>query len=681
MNLVTILLLSGLLFSPVSTESVRISSPGDVLQVIFSLENGAPYYRIQRFGKDVIALSRLGFMLKSRSFPDRSFLIASDESRHIDETWTQVWGEKREIRNHYHQLRIDLEETGDSPRRMILVFRVYDDGVAFRYEIPEQPELTEFQIMDEFTEFTLSGDHLAWWIPAFRWNRYEYLYSCSPVSGLDTVHTPLTLETEDGLVLSIHEAALTDYASMALARTDRSTLKADLVPWSDGVRVRTAAPMRTPWRTIQIVDTPGELITSYLILNCNEPNRLKDVSWIKPGKYTGIWWEMHLGTATWGSGPAHGATTRNVKRSIDFASRFGLDGVLVEGWNVGWDGDWIKNGDKFRFTKPYDDFDIHEVTRYATEKGVRLIGHHETGGSVINYEGQMKKAFEYYSRLGVRMVKTGYVNHGRNIRRLDETGKTQMEWHHGQFMVRHYRRVVEEAAKHRIMLNVHEPIKDTGIRRTFPNMMTREGARGQEFNAWSPDGGNPPEHTTILPFTRLLAGPMDYTPGIFDLIFRDARPENRVNSTLAKQLALYVVLYSPLHMVPDLPENYLSRPDAFQFIVDVPVDWQDTRVLNASIGDYVTIVRKERESDDWYLGSITDENGRILKAPLNFLDPDKIYMAEIYRDGEQADWVKNPYDFRIEKRIVDYQTTFTLRLAPGGGQAVRFRPSGEDDFH
>ena len=534
--------------------------------------------------------------------------------------------------------------------------------------------------MDELTEFAFTENHDAWWIPAFYWNRYEYLYQNTPISKINSVHTPVTFETDDGLFISLHEAALTDFASMALKRTEGNTLKAELIPWSDGIKVRGQSPIKTPWRTIQIADTPGGLITSYLILNLNEPNKLDDVSWIKPGKYIGIWWEMHLAVSTWGSGDIHGATTENTRRYIDFAAKHGFDGVLVEGWNVGWDGDWIANGDKFQFTTPYPDFDIEGLSKYAADKGVRLIGHHETGGGITNYEKQMDDAFKYYNRLGIRAVKTGYVRHSNDIRRYDEKGRRLTgEWHHGQYMVRHYRKALETAAKHKVMINAHEPIKDTGIRRTYPNMLSREGARGQEFNAWAQDGGNPPEHTTILPFTRMLGGPMDFTPGIFELHFEKARPDNRINSTLINQLALYVVLYSPLHMAADLPQNYEARPEPFQFIKDVPTDWEDTRVLHARIGDYITTVRKDRNSRDWFLGSVTDENGRMLKTSLSFLDAGQDYVAEIYRDGLNADWEKNPYDFEIVEELVDSHGEISLRLAPGGGQAIRFRPATETD--
>lgn len=664
-----------------ATQALTVASPNRILEVQCWLDDdGQPFYSIQRLGSDVLKPSRMGFLLDGNLSLAEGFDIESHKGTTFDETWTQVWGEKKEIRNHYNELRINLKKSKSPKHKMSIVFRVYDDGIGFRYEIPNQSSLKSFKIIDEITEFAFSGDHQAWWIPAYQWNRYEYHYQESPLSKLDTVHTPLTMESEDGLFISIHEAALTDFASMTLAHSGDNTLIADLVPWSDGVKVKTGAPMVSPWRTLQIADNAGELITSYLILNLNEPNKLQDVSWIKPGKYVGIWWEMHLGTATWGSGEKHGATSANTRRYIDFAAEHGFDGVLVEGWNIGWDGDWIANGDKFSFTRPYPDFDLEGLAAYALEKGVRLIGHHETAGGIINYEKQLRDAYKLYNRLGIRAVKTGYVRHANEIERLDENGKRIAgEWHHGQYMVRHYRKSVEEAVKHQIMLNIYEPIKDTGERRTYPNLLSREGAWGQEFNAWGGDGGSPTEHTSILPFTRMLAGPMDYTPGIFDLLFEKSRPENRVKTTLTHQLALYVVLYSPLHMAADLPENYEARPEPFQFIKDVPVDWEDTRVLHAQIGDYITTVRKDRHSDDWFLGSICDENGRVLSAPLHFLESDKQYVAEIYRDGPGADWREKPYDYEITEQLVDQSTVLSIRLAPGGGQAIRFRPATDDD--
>ena len=647
-----------------SVTPVTVASPSGRLVASLSLEEGVPHYAVFRDGREVIRASRLGFRLREGDPLDRDFRVAESTRRLVDETWEQPWGEARRIRNHFNELRVGLVQDARGSRRMDVVFRAFDDGVGFRFEWPEQEGLRDFEITDELTEFALTADHGAWWIPAYRVNRYEYLYRRSPVSALGSVHTPLTMETGDGLYVSIHEAALTDYASMTLQANGADALRCDLVPWPDGVKVKARTPFVSPWRTIQIADTPGDLITSYLILNLNEPSRIADTSWISPGKYVGIWWGMHLGIWTWGSGPDHGATTERAKAYVDFAAAHGLDGVLVEGWNVGWDGDWIRNSDLFSFTEPYPDFDLAEVARYAAQKGVTLIGHHETSFGIDNYERQMEDAFALYERLGVRAVKTGYVDNGNPRRQL----------HHGQYMVRHYRKVVEAAARHRIMLDVHEPIKDTGIRRTWPNMMTREGARGMEYNAWSADGGNPPEHEAILPFTRMLAGPFDFTPGVFDLKLTSAKDQRpaRVNTTLAKALANYVVLYSPLHMAADLVENYEDEP-AFRFVEDVPTDWEETRVLNGAIGDFVTIARKERGGDDWYVGSVSDEFARSLEVSLSFLDPGREYVAEIYADAHNADWEDRPHEITIAERPVDSTTVLTLRLAPGGGQAIRIR--------
>ena len=655
-------------------QDLTVSSPDGTVQVSFILEGGEPSWRVRRLHRDVIRPSKLGFVLGDGIRLDRDMVVLSSEQSGFDETWTQPWGEKKDIRNRYNQLRVLLADKSKKPRQMAVVFRVFDDGVGLRYEWPEQKHLGEFKIMDESTEFVLAADHTAWWIPAYQGNRYEFLYTESSTSKVDRVHTPFTMETANGLFLSIHEAALTDFASMTLANKGDLVFKADLVPWFDGVKVKASTPCVSPWRTLQIGDTAGELITSYLILNLNEPNKLGDVSWVKPGKYVGIWWEMHLRTHTWGSGPQHAATTERTRRYIDFAAAHGFDGVLVEGWNVGWDGNWMDGGKEMVFTQPYPDFDIKELTSYGASKGVSLIGHHETGGGALNYERQMEEAFQFYQDLGVTAVKTGYVAHGQGIEWVEQDGSVRKEWHHGQFMVRHYRKALLAAARHKIMLDVHEPIKPTGIRRTYPNMMTREGARGQEYNAWGANHGNPPDHTTILPFTRLLAGPMDYTPGIFDLLFPKERPDNRVNGTLANQLALYVVLYSPLHMAADLLKNYEASLDAFQFIKDVPTDWSDTRVPHARIGDYVTIVRQDRNSENWYLGAITDEVGHTLNVTLSFLDPGRKYVAEIYKDAVDACWKENPLAIEITTAQVDSTTTLELRLAPGGGQAIRFSP-------
>ncbi len=651
-------------------ETRAVESPGGTLKVTFSLEDGTPMYRIDRGTTAVVLPSRLGFAFKDAPPLGGGLSLVDSQESSVDETWEQPWGEEREIRDRHNQLRVELRESGEPGRRFAVVFRVFDDGVGFRYELPEQPGLGDFQIMDELTEFAFPAAHDCWWIPAYRDNRYEYLPTRSPITQIEVVHTPLTMQTSDGLYLSLHEAALTDYASMTLRNPDGGlTLKADLVPWSDGVRVKGSTPAVTPWRTIQIADRPVGLINSYLILNLNEPNRLGDVSWVKPGKYVGIWWGMHLNRWTWGSGPKHGATTVRTKQYIDFAAKHGFRGVLVEGWNVGWDGNWMENSELFSFTQPYPDFDIRELARYAASKGVKIIGHHETSAGIDNYERQMEDAFKFYRELGIDTVKTGYVG----------TRANKTEWHHGQYMVRHYRKVVQTAARYGIMLDVHEPIKDTGIRRTYPNMMTREGARGMEYDAWGEDGGNPPDYTTIIPFTRMLSGPFDFTPGIFDLTFVEDRPNNRSNTTLAKQLAFYVVIYSPLAMAADLIENYEGQP-AFQFIEDVPVDWESTVALDAVIGDYVSIARKDRHSQDWYLGALTDENGRTLSTPLAFLDGTGKYVAEIYADAADADWKTNPKAIEISKKLVDASTTMELKLAPGGGAAIRFRPATEEDL-
>src|SRR3989442_15808581 len=600
---------------------VRVTSPGGRNRVTGEVRDGALAYSVDRDDRAVLLPSRLGFAFQGAP-PLRDGLRMVDTSRNtVDETWTQPWGEVARVRDHHNELQVSVAEAASPGRRFVVVFRVFNDGVGFRYELPEQPGLGEFAISDELTEFALADDARAWWIPSNRprLHRSEMLFSSSPVSGLDSGQTPLTMETRDASTfIVIHEANLVDYARMNLrgARMENRTLHAALAPYADGIKVRGRTPFVTPWRTVQVADRATDLAPSVLGLNLNPPNRLDSTSWIKPMKYVGIWWGMHIGTMTWSAGPKHGATTANAKRYIDFAAANGLGGVLVEGWNVGWDGDWIQNRNAFSFTRSYPDYDLVEVARYAHEKGVKLIVHNETSGGIENYERQLDSAFALYHSLGLDAVKTGYVT--------DLTSQGHSHW--GQYMVRHYRHVIEQAAQYGIMLDVHEPIHDTGERRTYPNMMTREGARGQECRARGGEGGNPPEHETILFFTRMLAGPMDFTPGIFDILVergtgRPRRPEEpRVRTTLSKQLALYLVLYSPLQMAADLPENYEPQP-AFQFIRDVPVDWDTTRVLEGKIGDYVVEPRRERNGQSWYVGAITDEEGRTFDVPLSFLAP------------------------------------------------------------
>jgi alpha-glucosidase len=656
-------------------DQIRVASPDGRNRITVELRDGALFYSLQRDGRAVLLPSRLGFEFRGAP-PLRDGLRVVDTTRStVDQSWTQPWGEVARVRDHHNELRLSAAESAPPARRFAIVFRVFNDGVGFRYEFPEQPGLGEFAITEELTEFALADDARAWWIPSNRprLDRSEMLYSSSPVSVLDSVQTPLTMETRDGRTLIvIHEANLVDYARMNLRgpRMENRTLGAALAPYADGIKVRGRTPFVTPWRTIQLADRATDLVPSVLGLNLNPPSVLPSTDWITPMKYVGIWWGMHIGTMTVSPGPKHGATTANAKRYIDFAAANGIGGVLVEGWNLGWDGDWIQNRNAFSFTQAYPDYDLGEVARYAHEKGVKLIVHNETSGGVENYERQMDSAFGLYHSLGLDAVKSGYV--------ADLTSDGHSHW--GQYMVRHYRKVIETAAKYGIMLDVHEPVHATGERRTYPNMMTREGARGQEYNAWGGEGGNPPEHETILFFTRMLAGPMDFTPGIFDVLIergtgRPRRPEEpRVRTTLAKQLALYVVLYSPLQMAADLPENYEHQP-AFQFIRDVPVDWDTTRVLEGKIGDYVVVARRERNGESWYVGAITDEEGRSFDVPLSFLSPGRRYVAEIYADGPGAHWLTNPLPVAISRRAVTASSRLRLVLAPGGGQAIRIRPA------
>ena len=647
----------------------RVASPDGTIVVELATDNdGRPAYAVSRKGQPVIASSRLGFLLLDAPKFERNIEIVQPRTRTFDETWEQPWGERRLIRNHYNELTVTLKEKAKPFRSFDVVFRVFDDGVGFRYRFPKQSGLEQVKISEELTEFSLARDATAWWIPAGEWNREEYPYHRTPVQQVGDAQTPITFRFEDGTHLSIHEAALVDYSGMNLTRVEDRKLKADLTPGIGEGKVVRAAPFDTPWRTLLLSDAAAGLAMSSLTLNLNEPNALGDVSWVKPMKYVGVWWEMHLDLKSWASGPKHGATNDNVRKHIDFAAKHGFGGVLVEGWNVGWDGDWFGNGEDFSFTQSYPDFDLEALSRYARSKGVVLIGHHETSGNAAHYEEQMGDAFDLYQRVGVPAVKTGYVADASQAKVTGADGRRHYAWHEGQDMARHHLKVVTEAAKRHIAVNPHEPIKDSGLRRTYPNWITREGARGMEFSAWG-QPGNPPEHEANLVFTRLLAGPMDYTPGIFGM---KTRSTDGIATTWAKQLSLYVVIYSPLQMAADLLENYEKNPAPFQFIKDVPVDWDDTRVLNGEVGDYVTIARKERGGDNWYLGALTDEDGRTLSVPLTFLDEGRRYTAQIYRDGDKAHWKTAPQDIVIEERSVARGDTLTLKLAPGGGQAIRF---------
>jgi alpha-glucosidase len=645
-----------------------VDSPRTVLTVCVDADARGPFYEVFRGGQRIVARSKLGLVLDGgANAPATS--VSSARRKTVDTRWEQPWGEQRVIEDRHNELALSLSGANTEPYD--LVIRAFDDGIGFRYEFKQIAAARDVAILDELTEFTLAGDFDAWWYPARQPDRDEYLYARAPLHLVHLAETPLTLQSP-GLYLSIHEAALVDYASMNLRRTAERTLKADLMPWSDGVLVRKSGPFTTPWRTILVGATPAALADSRLELNLNEPARIADTSWIQTGKYVGIWWEMHLNKSTWGSGEKHGANNANVKRYIDFAAKHGFGGVLVEGWNKGWDGDWIANGRHFSFTESYPDFDLPMLAAYGKSKGVRIIGHNETAGAVENYERQLEAAMALYEKNGVSVVKTGYVRPSGSLERTLADGTLGHEWFAGQFRVRHEVKVAEVAARHRISIDAHEPVKDTGLRRTWPNMLSREGARGQEFNAWGRPT-NPPEHLSILPFTRLLAGPMDFTPGIFDLTWGKTNVNERVQSTLATQLAEYVIIYSPVHMAADLPENYERRPDAFQFIKDVPTDWESSRTLQGEIGDYVVVVRQQRGAADWYLGATTDENARTVNVPLDFLAPKKKYEAQIYRDAPDASYLTNPTALVIEKRQVTSKDALEAWLAPGGGLAVRFR--------
>ena len=659
--------------TPAAAEVVVDSPDGDIRVSVSLNHAGQARYEVAFRDKPVIMRSRLGLRFRDHVALEDALRIATTSTASADSTWEQPWGERRLIRDRYNALTVEFESTDGPSRKYWLEVRAHDDGIGFRYVVPEQPYLRDVAIVDELTEFRLERTATAWWIPGRAWNRYEYLYRKTPVTDMALAHTPATFRLTGGTHVSIHEAALVDFPAFVLEQRRPGVLRTNLTPLSSGLRALKQTPFTTPWRTIQISSDAVGLLNSDLILNLNEPNALGDVSWVEPGKYVGIWWAMHLDVRSWESGEKHGATTAETKRYIDFAAANGIDGVLVEGWNVGWDGNWLENGAVFSFTDPYPDFDLRAVAAYAEKKGVRLVGHHETSGHITNYESQMDAALDLYESLGVRQVKTGYVAEGGELEWVDEDGVTHYEWHDSQFGVNHFQRSLVAAAERRISINMHEPIKDTGLRRTWPNWISREGARGQEYNAWGTPP-NSPGHTTVLPYTRMLSGPMDFTPGIFDLTFEGKDSSQRVPTTLAKQLALYVVIYSPNQMVADLPENYARFPDAFEFIRAVPTDWERSVALSGEIGDYVVQARRDRNSDTWYLGALTNEHARTVSLPLRFLSPGTRYSARVYRDGENAHWRDNPYAYSIETVIVDAAQSLDIAMAPGGGSAVQLRP-------
>lgn len=648
-------------------KAYKVKSPAKNNELVFDLtKTGQPQYSFSSNGKSVIEPSLLGFEFEGLKKMAEGFKVVKTEQNSVATSWEQPWGEIKKIKDNHNELIVHLKEEKGEQRLVDIIFRVFDDGLGFRYYFPKQPNLGKVKISNEITQFTFADDNDVWWIPVHRENSYyESFYRKTAMSKTDTINTPATFEMNNKLYVAIHEADLTDFASMTLLKTKGNQYKSELVPWADGVKVYAETPFNTPWRTVMVGTTPGDLVTSTLTLNLNEPSKIKDTSWIEPSKYIGIWWGMHLEKYTWGQGPKHGATTKITKEHIDFAAKNNLDGVLVEGWNIGWDGDWTADGSAFSFVKPYPDFDIVEITRYAKSKNVRLIGHHETAGATKNYESQLDDAFKMYNSLGVNCVKTGYVN-----KYLDKK-----EWHDSQYGVRHYRKVIETAAKYHIMIDNHEPVKGTGLQRTYPNLMAQEGGRGQEYDAWSADGGNTPEHTTTLPFTRMLAGPMDFTPGTFDFSYKTPQGA-KVQTTLAKQLALYVIMFSPLQMASDLPENYEGKPE-FEFVKEVPCIWSETKVPDAKIGEYVVMTRKDWNSQNWYAGAITNKDARKISLPLDFLEAGKTYKAEIYTDGAGADYKTNPYPVIHSSKEVNSKTVLELNLASGGGTAIKFSPVGK----
>ena len=699
-NMKAIKLFCLLLFLFVSNWAMAesITSPNGQLQLNFSVNaQGEPIYELSYKGKAVIKPSKLGLELKDAPGLMNGFTLANTQTSTFDETWEPVWGEVKQIRNHYNEMAVTLNQKAQD-RNMIIRFRLFDDGFGFRYEFPLSKNLNYFVIKEEHTQFAMTGDHTAFWIPGdYDTQEYDYTESkLSEIRGLmdgaitpnssqttfspTGVQTSLQMKTADGLYINLHEAALVDYSCMHLNLDDKNfVFESWLTPDAKGDKGYLQAPCKSPWRTVIVSDDARDILNSKLTLNLNEPCAYEDVSWIKPVKYVGVWWEMIAGKSTWAytddlpsvklgetdyaktkPNGRHGATNENVKRYIDFAAENGLDQVLVEGWNEGWE-DWFGHSKDyvFDFVTPYPDFDVKMLNAYAKSKGVKLMMHHETSASVRNYERHMDKAYQFMVDNGYNAVKSGYV--GNMIPRG--------EHHYGQWMNNHYLYAVTKAAEYKICVNAHEAVRPTGLCRTYPNLIGNESARGTEYEAF---GGSKPFHTTLLPFNRLIGGPMDYTPGIFDtkLDFMGDLPHGQVQTTLCKQLALYVTLYSPLQMAADLVENYEKHMDAFQFIKDVAVDWDDSKYLEAEPGDYITAARKAKGTNNWFVGGITDENARTANFTLDFLEPGKQYVATLYADGKDADYKENPTSYQIKKGIVTSKTKMSVKLARSGGFAL-----------
>ncbi|TIX51729.1 glycoside hydrolase family 97 protein [Alteraurantiacibacter aquimixticola] len=678
MNIVRSLIAASTLVAwPTAALAGTVSSPdGRIVATLEADGEGIPVYEVSFNGEPVIARSTIGFNFTDADPMRRGFEVIAETTDSVDATWEQPWGERRFVRDNHNELAVTFRQQDEAAREMTVRMRVFDDGLGFRMEFPEQASMPVANIAEELTEFRIAGDGEAWSIQAGDWNRYEYLYERTPISALSTVHTPVTMVLENGTHVSFHEAALVDYSGMWLRRMEGTNFRAQLAPSPRGPKVVREGAFHTPWRTIQIADGPAGLFESAMILNLNEPNALGDVSWFKPHKYIGIWWEMHLDESSWNSGDRHGATTANAMRYIDFAAEHGFRGVLIEGWNVGWDGTWFGNGRDFSFTQSYPDFDIEAVAAYAAERGVRIIGHHETGGNIGVYERQLEEAMAFYESLGIDAVKTGYVADAGGVIAPDGEGGEVFVWHDGQEAVQHHLRVVRIAADHHIAVNPHEPVKDTGLRRTYPNWVSREGARGAEYDAWGvPKNG--PDHVPEMIFTRLLSGPMDYTPGVFSLRGRGAEAPD-IPSTLARQLAFYVAIYSPIQMVADLPENIAAYPEALDWVQRVPADWSESRLLDGAVGEYAVIARRDRNSQGWYIGGVTDAEARDATVALDFLDPGTAYVATIWEDGETADGLgEDRHALDVRSYTVTSTDTLTLHMARAGGFAIELAPAGE----
>lgn len=702
------LIISALLFSALNVDADVVTSPNGIVSIDFQLKNGIPTYKVDYKGKPVIKESRLGLELRDGKNLMDGFEQLNATTSTFDETWQPVWGEVKEIRNHYNELLAELKQPS-TDRYMNIRFRVYDDGVGFRYEFPQQKNLVYFVIKEEHSQFAMTGDHTAWWIPG-DYDTQEYDYTESKLSEIRSllpnavtsnasqtvfsptgVQTSLQMKTDEGLYINLHEAALVDYSCMHLNLDDKNLVfESWLTPDADGFKGRLQAPCHSPWRTVMVSDDARDILSSHLILNLNEPCKLEDTSWIKPVKYMGVWWEMIAGGKPWSytndipsvklgetdyrkvkSNGNHPANTRNVKKYIDFAAKHGFDQLLVEGWNVGWE-DWFGNQKDyvFDFVTPYPDFDIEQLNRYAHDKGIRLMMHHETSGSSRNYERHLEQAYQLMNKYGYTAVKSGYVG---NILPYGEH-------HYGQWMNNHYLYCVVEAAKHKIMVNAHEAVRPTGLCRTYPNLIGNESARGTEYQAF---GGSKTFHTTVLPFTRLQGGPMDYTPGIFEMNISKLNPNNssHVNATLANQLALYVTMYSPLQMAADLPENYERFMDAFQFIKDVPVDWDNSIYLEAEPGKYVTVARKEKGTNNWFIGSATGDANHQSVISLDFLEKGKNYIATIYADTKDTDYKLNPQSYQIVKGLVNSKNKLKINTVEAGGYAVSlFEVTSKDEM-